>query len=122
MISTPFRSRAAAGFRVIDFEPSDEQKLIVETVRQFAASEVRPRARECSEARKLPGDVLARAHELGLVANALPDEHGGGGERSAVTSALILEELAWGDLAIALAILSPSLVALPLADFGTPEQ
>ncbi|HEY8153623.1 MAG TPA: acyl-CoA dehydrogenase family protein [Myxococcota bacterium] len=107
---------------MIDFEPSDEQRLIVETVRQFAASEVRPRARECAEARKLPDDVLARAHELGLVANALPSATGGGGERSAITSALIAEELAWGDLAIAIAILSPSLVALPVADFGTPEQ
>jgi alkylation response protein AidB-like acyl-CoA dehydrogenase len=107
---------------MIDFEPSDEQKLIVETVRQFAAGEVRPRARECAETRKLPDDVIARAHELGLVANALPSEHGGGGERSAVTGALIAEELAWGDLAIALAILSPSLLALPVADFGSPEQ
>jgi len=108
--------------RVIDFDPSDEQKLIVETVRQFAASELRPRARECSESRKLADDVLARAHELGLVANALPGEHGGGGERSAVTGALIAEELAWGDLSLALAILSPSLAALPIADFGTAEQ
>ena len=83
---------------------------------------MRPRARECSEARKLPDDVIARAHELGLVANALPSANGGGGERSAITGALIAEELAWGDLAIALAILSPSLVALPVADFGTPEQ
>jgi alkylation response protein AidB-like acyl-CoA dehydrogenase len=122
MISKPFRSGGTAGSRVIDFEPSDEQQLIVETVRQFAKDVVRPRARECGEARKLPDDVLARAHELGLVASALPAEHGGGGERSAITGALILEELAWGDLAIALAILSPSLVALPLADYGTPEQ
>ena len=107
---------------MIDFGPSDEQRLIVETVRQFATSEVRPRARECSEARKLPDDVLARAHELGLVAHALPGASGGGDERSAVTGALVAEELAWGDLAIALAILSPSLMALPIADFGTPEQ
>ena len=107
---------------MIDFGPSDEQRLIVETVRQFATSEIRPRARECAEARKLPDDVLARAHELGLVAHALPGASGGGGERSAITGALIAEELAWGDLAIALAILSPSLLALPIADFGTPEQ
>jgi alkylation response protein AidB-like acyl-CoA dehydrogenase len=107
---------------LIDFEPSEEQQLIVETVRQFAASELRPHAREAAEARELPERVLERAHELGLVANALPPEHGGGGERSAVTGALIAEELAWGDLAIALAILSPALVALPVADFGTPEQ
>jgi alkylation response protein AidB-like acyl-CoA dehydrogenase len=107
---------------VIDFEPSDEQKLVVETVRAFAASEVRPRAREAYEARKLPDAALLRAHELGLVANSLPEEHGGGGERSAVTAALVIEELAWGDLAIALAILSPALVALPVCDHGSPEQ
>ncbi len=107
---------------MIDFEPSDEQKLVVDTVRSFAASEVRPRARESFEARKLPDDALARAHELGLVASALPEEHGGGGERSAVTAALVIEELAWGDLAIALGILSPGLVALPVCDLGSPAQ
>jgi alkylation response protein AidB-like acyl-CoA dehydrogenase len=107
---------------LIDFEANDEQKLIVETVRSFAASEVRPRARECFEARKLPDDAIARAHELGLVASALPEEHAGGGERSAVTAALVIEELAWGDLAIALAILSPALVAYPVCDFGSPDQ
>jgi alkylation response protein AidB-like acyl-CoA dehydrogenase len=109
-------------FAVIDFEPSDEQKLVVETVQSFAASELRPRARESFETRKLPDDAIARAHELGLVANALPEEHGGGGERSAVTAALVIEELAWGDLAIALGILSPALVALPVCDFGSAEQ
>lgn len=107
---------------MIDFEPSEEQQLIVETVRQFARNEIRPLARECDESGKLPDALLAAAHELGLVANGLPEEHGGGGERSAVTGALVAEELAWGDLAIALAILSPGLVALPVADFGTEDQ
>jgi alkylation response protein AidB-like acyl-CoA dehydrogenase len=107
---------------VIGFEPSEEQALVVETVRQFADKEVRPAARASEEAGKLPEPVLARAHELGLVANALPEAFGGAGERSAVTAALVAEELAWGDLAIALAILSPGLVALPVLDFGTDEQ
>jgi alkylation response protein AidB-like acyl-CoA dehydrogenase len=107
---------------MIDFEPTEEQALIVETVRQFAANEVRPRAREADESGKLPDAVFAAAHELGLVANALPEAYGGGGERSAVTGALIAEELAWGDLSIALAILSPALAAFPLADFGTSAQ
>jgi len=66
--------------------------------------------------------VLEQAHELGLVANALPEAFGGGGERSAIAGALIAEELAYGDLAIALAILSPGLLALPVADFGTDAQ
>jgi alkylation response protein AidB-like acyl-CoA dehydrogenase len=107
---------------MIDFEPTEEQQLIIETVRQFAANEIRPRARECDESSSLPRDVLERAHELGLVANALPSEFGGGGERSAVTGALVAEELAFGDLSIALAILSPALAAFPLADQGTDAQ
>jgi alkylation response protein AidB-like acyl-CoA dehydrogenase len=107
---------------VFDLEPSEEQSLIVDTVRQFAAEEVRPEARSACEARQLPESVIRDAHRLGLVANALPEEFGGGGERSAVTGALVAEELAHGDLSIALAILSPSLVALPVADFGTDAQ
>ena len=74
------------------------------------------------ESGQLPEKVLAGAHELGLVTAGLPEAFGGGGERSAVTGALIAEELAWGDLSIALAILSPSLMALPLADHGSDSQ
>ena len=103
---------------MIDLEPNEDQQLIVETVRQFARNELRPKARECEESAKLPGDVLQRAHELGLIANALDESFGGGGERSALTGALIAEELAWGDLAIALAVLSPSLVAFPVSDLA----
>jgi alkylation response protein AidB-like acyl-CoA dehydrogenase len=116
------RQERAIGETLIDFEPTEEQQLIVETVRQFAANEVRPRAHECCESRALPDEVLNHAHELGFVANALPEVWGGGGERSAITGALVCEELAWGDLSIALAILSPSLIALPIADFGSEEQ
>jgi alkylation response protein AidB-like acyl-CoA dehydrogenase len=107
---------------MIDFTPSEEQALVVATVRQFAEKELRPLARKCEESRALPSDLLARAHELGLVASALPAALGGGGERSAVTSALVAEELAWGDLALALAALSPALGALPIADFGSEAQ
>ncbi|MDH3685366.1 MAG: acyl-CoA dehydrogenase family protein [Myxococcales bacterium] len=107
---------------MIDFQPSEEQELIVETVRQFAENEIRPAAREADETTTPAAAVFAHAHELGLVANGLPEEHGGGGERCAVTGALIAEELAWGDLALALGILSPGLSALPIADFGTDAQ
>ena len=107
---------------MIGFEPSEEQQLIVDTVRQFATNEVRSLARECDEKGEIGSEVLSHAHELGLVANALPEAFGGGGERSALTACLIAEELAWGDLSIALAILSPNLIALPVADFGTDEQ
>ncbi len=107
---------------MIDFEPTEEQALIRETVGEFARGEIRPRAREADEAGKIPSEVLSRAHELGLVANGLPEAFGGGGARSALTGALIAEELAWGDLSLALAILSPGLLALPIADFGSDAQ
>jgi acyl-CoA dehydrogenase len=107
---------------MIDFDPSEEQALIVETVHQFAENEIRPLARECDESRSLPGKVLEQAHELGLVANGLPEAFGGGGERSAVTGCLIAEELAWGDLSIALGILSPSLLGFPISDSGSEDQ
>ena len=107
---------------LIDFEPAEEQQLIAETVKQFAANEIRPLARDAAEAHELPDTILAQAHELGLVALGLPEAHGGGGERSAVTGVLVAEELAFGDLAIALAILSPSLSGLPVSDYGTDAQ
>ena len=107
---------------MIDFEPTEEQQLIVDTVRQFATNEIRKAAREADEAAALPASVLERAHELGLVSSALPEVYGGGGARSAVTGVLAAEELAHGDLAIALAVLSPMLLALPIADFGSEEQ
>ncbi|MBS1105778.1 MAG: acyl-CoA dehydrogenase domain protein [Deltaproteobacteria bacterium] len=107
---------------MIDFQPTDEQQLVIDTVRNFAANEIRPKARECDESKKLPEKVIEQAHELGLVANALPESAGGGGERSAVTGVLVAEELAVGDLGIALAILSPALCAFPIAEFGTEEQ
>ncbi len=107
---------------MFDLRPDDEQQLIIDTVRQFASEQLRPRAREVDESGKLPPDLLDQAHELGLVANALPAALGGGGERSALTSVLVAEELAWGDLALAIAILSPSLTALPLLDSGTDAQ
>lgn len=107
---------------MIDFEPSEDQALIIETVHQFAEKEIRTRARESDEANALPEDVLEQAHELGLVANGLPEAYGGGGEDSAVTGCLIAEELAWGDLSTALGILSPGLLGIPVARFGTDEQ
>jgi alkylation response protein AidB-like acyl-CoA dehydrogenase len=107
---------------MIDFEPTEEQALIVETVRQFADKEIRPHARAAEESGAIPGAVLQSAHELGLVANGLPEAFGGGGEPSAVLASLIAEELAWGDLSTALGILSPSLLGVPVARFGTEAQ
>jgi len=47
--------------RMIDFEPTEEQQLIVDTVRQFASNEIRKESRDADEAGTLPASVLQQA-------------------------------------------------------------
>jgi alkylation response protein AidB-like acyl-CoA dehydrogenase len=108
---------------MVSFDLTDEQKMIRETVAAFAAGEVRPAAREADETGAIPPEVIAKSWELGLVAGAIPEQFGGYGDtRSAVTGALVAEELAFGDLSIALHALAPRLLAFPIIEMGTDEQ
>ena len=108
---------------MISFGPSEEQELVRNTLRDFAAQVVRPAARAADEASELPAGFLQQVWELGLVATQLPSAVGGGGEaRSPVTNALILEELGCGDAALGLAAAAPAAFAFAIADHGTPEQ
>ena len=104
------------------FEPSEDQKTMVEAVRRFAARELRPAMRPADEAGALPASITRAGWELGLLPGSLPEQFGGFGERSAVTGALAAEELAWGDLAGALALLAPNLVAIPVLLRGSEQQ
>jgi len=108
---------------MISFSPTEEQKMIVNTVNQFATDVMRKKYRECDEAGQVPADVINAAWELGLVISCIPEEHGGAGwDHSALTGSLLAEELAWGDLSMAMHILSPSLAILPIVEAGTAEQ
>jgi alkylation response protein AidB-like acyl-CoA dehydrogenase len=108
---------------MVNFKPTDEQELIRETMAGFAREVLRPAAREADEKGDVPENVVQRGWELGLVQSAIPEKLGGYGDaRSAVTGALLLEELAYGDLALALHLLTPRLVTIPLLVAGTEEQ
>jgi|RhiMethySRZTD1v2_1073278.scaffolds.fasta_scaffold129827_2 acyl-CoA dehydrogenase len=108
---------------MLSFGPSEEQQLIQSTARDFAGAQMRPNALAADEENALAPGFLERAWELGLAVGAIPEAHGGAGmPRSAVTGALICEELAFGDLAHALAMLAPALVAYPIVDYGTAAQ
>ena len=108
---------------MFDLEPTEEQQLMVQTARELAKNEMDPKAHGADEAAALPADFLKRSWELGLSCAAIPEQYDGAAmERSAVTGALILEELGWGDLAMALAMLAPASVAYPVLDFGTEAQ
>ncbi len=108
---------------MISFELSEEQRMIRDTVAAFANDEIRPAAREADETGTIPPALVAKSWELGLVRGAIPEQFGGyGDQRSAVTGAIVGEELAFGDLSIALHVLAPRLLAYPVLEMGTGEQ
>ncbi|HEX4335114.1 MAG TPA: acyl-CoA dehydrogenase family protein [Polyangiaceae bacterium] len=105
------------------FEPTEEQQSIIDTVRDFAKTEMRPKSMEADEKDALPEGFLQKSWDLGLAVAAIPEAYGGSGiERSAITGALLAEELGYGDVAMGIATLVPALVAYPIVDYGTEEQ
>lgn len=104
------------------FEPTDEQKMLIDTVQKYATKELREAAHDADEAGGFPPEILRHGWELGVLQASVPEAYGGFGERSAVTGVLAAEELAWGDLAGAMAIMMPGAFALPVLVAGTEEQ
>ncbi|WTL29166.1 acyl-CoA dehydrogenase family protein [Nocardia sp. NBC_01503] len=106
-----------------DLTPTDDQQMIVETVREFAAEILRPAAYDADNAAKAPRDLLERASELGITLINVPEEfEGAAAERGAVTNSLVAEALAHGDMGLALPLLAPSGVAVALSQWGTDAQ
>ena len=104
------------------FDPSEEQQMLVEAVGKYAANDLRTAAREAEEGGELSGKLVGKGWELGLLQASIPETYGGFGERSAVTSALALEEMAFGDLAGTFAVMAPALFAIPVLLSGSEEQ
>lgn len=108
---------------MVDFELNEEQRIMRETVGAFAREQIRPAARPADESAGVPPELADRIWRLGLVGGAIPEECGGsGGERSAVTGAVIAEELGYGDISIAAHALAPRLFAFPILEMGTGAQ
>ncbi len=108
---------------MISFGPTEEQEVVREAMREFADQAMRPIARECDEDSTIPDEFLQQTWELGFTSTQIPEKFGGGGEdRSPVTNALLLEELAYGDAALAIAATAPSLFVNAVLDHGTDAQ
>ena len=105
----------------ISFALSDEQRALRELAREFAEKEIRPRAAAYDEHSTHPADVIAKAHELGLMNPHLPEEHGGLG-LPGFEGMLIGEELSWGCAGIAVSIVANTLGAAPVMLAGSDEQ
>src|SRR5438067_3446016 len=105
----------------ISFALTDEQKALRDLAHDFAEKEIRPRAAEYDEHQTHPADVLAKAHEVGLLNIHLPAELGGL-ELSHFDGLLVNEELCWGCSGIGTAIMANGLGAGPVIVAGTDEQ
>lgn len=106
-----------------DLTPTEEQSLVLDTARRFAADVLRPAAEQADTECAPQKDVLEAAFELGLTSLVVPESLGGAATGHASTTlALAAEALAHGDAALTAAILAPVGVASLLADHGTKEQ
>ncbi|WP_412004918.1 acyl-CoA dehydrogenase family protein [Micrococcus yunnanensis] len=103
------------------FPITDDQKALVDAVRDFAEQRVAPHALDWDAEKHFPVDVLAEAGELGLGGIYVGEEHGGTGlERT--DAILIFEELAKADPAFAAYISIHNMVAWMIDSFGSDEQ
>jgi len=105
----------------ISFELTEEQKALRELAHEFAAKEIRPRAADYDEHSTHPADIVAKAHELGLINVHIPEAYGGLG-LSCFDGMLVGEELCWGCSGIGTTLAANGLGAGPLIAFGRDDQ
>ena len=101
----------------ISFALTDEQKELRALAREFAEKEIRPKAAEYDEHQTHPADIIAKAHEIGLMNLHLPASLGGL-ELSAFDGALVAEELNWGCSGIGTSIGANGLASGPILIAG----
>jgi len=118
------RPRSAERRGLFDLTPTDEQRMIRDISREFAAEQLRPAAASADAESTAPSELLKRVNaELGVGVLNIPESLGGmGTERSAVTGVLVAEALAHGDLGLAVAALAPSAVSTALVLWGDEQQ
>jgi len=122
-LGKPARQKKGKSKGLFDLSPDDEQQMFQEAGRAFAADQIRKAALKADEERETPKEILDQANELGVNILGVPEELGGVmTEQSAVTSVLIGEALAHGDMGIAYAAMAPGAVATAIGLWGSAEQ
>ena len=106
----------------MDFELSDEQRLVRDTVREFARAEVAPVAAELDRTKAFPYEIVAKLGKLGLMGIPFPEKYGGGGADT-LSYALAIEELARVDSSVCITVAAhTSLGTMPIYLWGTAAQ
>jgi len=120
---TPTRVPAAGGAGLFDLTPTEDEQMLVDVVREYAAEVVRPAAAEADDLAAAPEAVLKASLDLGLPILGVPEDLGGiSSERSAMAGTLVAEALAHGDMGLAVATLAPGAVSTALSLWGSDEQ
>lgn len=104
----------------MDFELSDEQRLLVESARAFAARELAPHAADWDRDHHFPVDVIKRAAEQGYLALYIKEDDGGLG-LSRLSSSLIFEQLSAGCIATTAFLTIHNMASWMLASFADQE-
>ena len=106
----------------MNFELSDEQRLLRDTVRDFARQEVAPVAEELDREKRFPYEIVGKMGELGLMGIPFPPEYGGGGADT-LSYVLAVEELARIDSSVCITMAAhTSLGTMPIHLWGSEEQ
>jgi short-chain 2-methylacyl-CoA dehydrogenase len=106
----------------VDFDLTDEQRLLRETVREFARQEVAPVAEDLDRTKAFPYELVRQMGDLGLMGIPFPEEYGGGGADT-LAYALAVEELARVDSSVCITMAAhTSLGTMPIHLWGTDEQ
>lgn len=108
---------------LFDLTLTDEQRMNRESMQRFAASEIRTLSKAVDAGDSPAQDFYPKTAELGLTLLPIPEALGGAGvERSPTSNALIYEDLAHGDMALALGSITPLAFVNTLLDQGTDAQ
>jgi alkylation response protein AidB-like acyl-CoA dehydrogenase len=106
----------------LNFDLSEEQQLVRETVHDFAERRVAPVAAELDREQRFPYDLVAELAELGLMGMTIPEDYGGAGADT-VSYAIVVEELTRIDSSLAITLAAHhSLGTLPIFYFGSEKQ
>ena len=106
----------------MDFDLSEEQKMIQEMARDFAEKEIKPKAPELDKTERHPAEIIKKMADLNLMGIAISDAYGGGGA-DIVSYAVALEEISRGCASVGVIMsVNNSLVCDPINTFGTEEQ
>ena len=106
----------------MNFDLTEEQQLVRDTVRTFARERVAPVAAELDVSQRFPYEIVAELAELGLMGMTIPEEYGGAGADT-LAYAIVVEELTRIDSSVAITLAAHhSLGTLPIYYFGSEEQ